>query len=283
MSGRLTYFRWGEDEDYRLAYLVHKYKAYKKTDETKKDKWNAVLNAVLAEPIFSKLKETEPNWQAIQRRFERMSGEMLKALGVSEEGANLSGLDVEASPLQTLIVNMAEEVYKLKMNKKKKKEEKKAVQKALLTHERTGLTAQGAVREKAGTTSLLSSPAATANSTPAPQKTTSALDAVDTSDSEDEGAAAVVHNKKEEEKKSPPDSSAKPKKKSALIDEFTAQIVNLLEESEDDEEDKELDRLAKRQKLQHEQDEHELRMEERRATLKMHQAILQLVDEVRKK
>lgn len=81
---------------------------------------------------------------ALKVQFDRNKTEVLEACGISEEGANLSGLPEEASEYIKLMILLAKEDHDLEHSKKVTKDKKKAVQKALLTHEIASLEEQGA-------------------------------------------------------------------------------------------------------------------------------------------
>jgi hypothetical protein len=74
----------------------------------------------------------------------------LRDLGISQEGANLSGLPEKATALQNLIVCMAEELHKKKT--KAKNEKKKAQQAALTAIEKSALKSQGKISQPINST-----------------------------------------------------------------------------------------------------------------------------------
>jgi len=139
-----------------LAQAVCKRKAYIKTQDVSfKDKYEKVISDLEASDVdFTGITLSFPS---LQNTFQRHSAFVLKLLGISSEGANLSGLDSTPSEYHTLIMNMAEEVDARATQVKEAKVAKAKKDKNLLTHERTGLLRQSNVRPSAshsdGTTS----------------------------------------------------------------------------------------------------------------------------------
>ena len=90
-----------------------------KTEETYNVKWEKILTKLKEKSNFSELSIKAP---ALRNTFERFKDAVC---GISEEGANLSGLKAEASAYVQLIVSMAEEehkrAYQEDCNDKKKK------------------------------------------------------------------------------------------------------------------------------------------------------------------
>ena len=62
---------------------------------------------------------------ALKNQFSRMQNDVLKAAGISMEGANLSGLSEEPSELVTLLCKMAKKVVDMKIVGKEKKKKQK--------------------------------------------------------------------------------------------------------------------------------------------------------------
>jgi hypothetical protein len=72
-----------------------------------------------------------------------MQKDVLKAAGISMEGANLSGLSEEPSELVTLLCNMAKEVHDKKIVGKEKKKKQKEKETAMNMTEKLALAQQG--------------------------------------------------------------------------------------------------------------------------------------------
>jgi hypothetical protein len=87
-----SYFSWTEAKKYEFACLVQKEYGHRKTDVSYKIKWETILTKLKAKPNFSELSIKAP---ALQNAFERFKEQVLKECGISEEGANLSGLPEE--------------------------------------------------------------------------------------------------------------------------------------------------------------------------------------------
>ena len=89
-----------------------------KTDVSYKVKWETILTELKAKENFSDL---STKYTALQTTFDRFQEAVLKECGISEEGANLSGLPADASEYVKLIVSMAEEGHKRSFVAKNKK------------------------------------------------------------------------------------------------------------------------------------------------------------------
>lgn len=135
-----TYFRWTDPLKEILADLVNKNQGHLKTDETMETKWKRIVEKLQTRSDFSGL---QISWQSLQNQFKRFLEATLKEYGVSEEGANLSGLPEEASNYVKLLVAMAEEKQNLDSMKKAELVKKKRKAQALLTHENVELHRQG--------------------------------------------------------------------------------------------------------------------------------------------
>ena len=115
-------------------------------------KWTEILNKCLQNSLFSDWISKPPKWDALETAFNRWTKAVLKQYGISEEGANLSGLENEPSEFVKLIISMAEdkEQEAKEREEKKKKEEQKAV--AIFTHESSQLNKQTKLNPTAVTT-----------------------------------------------------------------------------------------------------------------------------------
>ena len=82
---------------------------------------------------------------ALKNQFTRMQKDVLKAAGISMEGANLSGLSEEPSELVTLLCNMAKEVFDKKVVGKEKKKKQKEKETAMNITEKMVLLNKDAV------------------------------------------------------------------------------------------------------------------------------------------
>ena len=111
-----------------------------KTEETYNAKWEKILSKLKEKSNFSELSIKS---SALRNTYERFKDAVLKEHGISEEGANLSGLPEEPSAYVKLIVSMAEEEHKRAHQAERKDKKKKTFQKGLLTHEVLALTTQG--------------------------------------------------------------------------------------------------------------------------------------------
>mmetsp|Transcript_27123 Transcript_27123/g.37263 ORF Transcript_27123/g.37263 Transcript_27123/m.37263 type:complete len:284 (-) Transcript_27123:42-893(-) len=129
------YFNWTETSKLKFATVVQKYNGHKKTADTFKDKWSKIHSKIMSEVMFAGLSIKE---DALKNQFNRFKEAVLKDCGISEEGANLTGLPEEASTYTKLMVALAKENYDQKHAKKSQNLKKKKA-----THELTSLNAQG--------------------------------------------------------------------------------------------------------------------------------------------
>ena len=84
----------------------------------------------------------------MQTSFQRFLKDVLKDAGISEEGANLSGLD-DPTEYQKIMIDMAKEIHGLKETKRQKKEKDDKKRKEILTHENDYLLQQRKVSDPA--------------------------------------------------------------------------------------------------------------------------------------
>lgn len=138
----MNYFRWTDPLKEVLADLVNKNQGHLKTDETMETKWKRINEKLLSRSDFAGL---QISWQSLQNQYKRFLEATLKEHGISEEGANLSGLPEEASNYAKLLVAMAEEKQKYDSMKKAELLKKKRKAQALLTHESIELHRQGQI------------------------------------------------------------------------------------------------------------------------------------------
>ena len=144
-SGKKNYTRWTDTMKFKLANLALKYGGYKRTGDAMEKKWQLIAELLSTDEEFTK-SDVKSDGKSLYAQFKRLQEAVLKELGISEEGANLSGLAAEPSPYQLLIINMAEEVSTNKGAKDIAKEKKAKLQSNLLTHENNGLSNQIAIK-----------------------------------------------------------------------------------------------------------------------------------------
>ena len=136
-----SYLRWTNDMKHILAKKVCEHRAYipsfGKNALTLVEKWQRVKADLIVFKEFYGF--IDKGWESLQAQFNRFKDEVLKEAGISEEGANLSGLNEEPSEYQLLMINMAEEYQIKKQESKEKKEKKEKLQKVLLENEKSFL------------------------------------------------------------------------------------------------------------------------------------------------
>ena len=146
-GGFIRKFYWTEDLLFILAKEVHYARAYKHTKNTAmKGKWEMVLTRLKTNyPIKDgpgtddfALLDIVP--VALQNHFKRNMKEIMKKHGISEEGANLSGLPELPSEYESLMITMAKDEFKEKSKRKRESAKKEATKKLMDSINREGLT-----------------------------------------------------------------------------------------------------------------------------------------------
>jgi hypothetical protein len=129
--------RWTPEMKFKLAFYASKHKAYIKSTESMADKWKKVLESLTKDSEFDNenFKSSPPATDTLSITFKRHKDEVLKELGISEEGANLSGYEGEPSSFQLLMINMEEEIQKNAFKIKAATLKEKTKQDAIFTHE----------------------------------------------------------------------------------------------------------------------------------------------------
>jgi hypothetical protein len=127
-----SYFTWTEAKMHEFMCLVQKENGHMKTNVSFKDKWDKILSLLKAKPGFT---EISIQSTALKNTYLRFKETVLKECGISEEGANLSGLPEEASEYVKLVVCMAKQEFTRAQTSKSDARKKKKFMKGLLTHE----------------------------------------------------------------------------------------------------------------------------------------------------
>ena len=108
-KSKAVYISWSDEKKLFVANQASKLEAFMPTKKTMESKWTEVLNKCLQDPLFEEWRAQPPRAAALETAFARWMKEVLKKFGISEEGANLSGLNEEPSEFDGLILAMAEE------------------------------------------------------------------------------------------------------------------------------------------------------------------------------
>jgi hypothetical protein len=107
-------------------------------------KWEAILEKMKERYLDFSIQK----YDALQKQFKRFHEDALREIGITMEGANLSGLPTMPSQYHTLAIKLAEDIQRendYKAQKASKAAKKKAVSKSLLTHEESVLCRQAIV------------------------------------------------------------------------------------------------------------------------------------------
>jgi hypothetical protein len=138
-----VYIVWSDEKKNLVANLASKYEAYKKTPgKTFEKKWQDVLSDCQKSKFCIEWITNPPKWDALETAFNRWMAETLKKYGISEEGANLSGLEEEADQFTKLMMSMAEDKAECEEAKKKEKEKEEKKRAAIFTHENAQINQQ---------------------------------------------------------------------------------------------------------------------------------------------
>lgn len=247
-----SYFNWTDANKYEFAVLVHKESGHMKTDETFNAKWERILAKLKEKPNFADL---NIKFNALRNTYERFKDAVLKECGISEEGANLSGLPAEPSAYVKLIVSMAEEEHKRARKAELKEKKKKAFQKGLLTHEVLALTTQGK------TFINLDEPLTKSGDGDASEK-----DESSSSSSSSTSSITAPEDSSKTTAEDPKKRPSQPKVGKTIIDKFTDALAAI---AKDDVSTLEFENQTKAMELRHKEQEFQDRQEEKRRRLEL--------------
>ena len=149
VTSKKSNIRWDDALKLKLALATSKFRGYKQDDKKIKHplrmeiKWERIRDHLLNDStIDESFKSNPPSAKSLQTTFHRFLKEVLKAAGISEEGANLSGLEESPTEYQQLMIDIASEIDSVKETKKSEKEKEESKKKAILTHENDHLLKQ---------------------------------------------------------------------------------------------------------------------------------------------
>ena len=145
-STESNYIVWTNEKKLLVANCASKFEAYKKTSKTFEKKWQEVLVDCQKSEICVDWILNPPKWEALETAFNRWMKEVLKDAGISEEGANLSGLTDEPDAFISIMLSMAEDKAQSLEEKKKEKEKEERKREAIFTHENQQLANQSKLK-----------------------------------------------------------------------------------------------------------------------------------------
>lgn len=248
LASAREYFDWTDSAQYKLANAASKFEGYKKTGMSMKVKWELILAHLKKDKEFASLNIQA---QALQNKFNALQNRLLTRAGVTTDAVNLSGKEDAPADFDKLMLDMAEEAAQLAKQCSTKKASKMKIQKALLTHEAAGMRTQGNFTERPNDTSIF-----------APQEDDGFSPSTGTvtytnsgSNSDSSGSGGSGSSKSNSEKRLAPQN---------FFDKISESIRKI---EEVDPEDAQLEREEKRQRLRQQDEEHELRMLERKQQL----------------
>jgi hypothetical protein len=224
-----------------------------KTEETYNVKWEKILTKLKEKSNFSELSIKAP---ALRNTFKDA---VLKECGISEEGANLSGLKAEASAyVQLIIVSMAEEEHKRAYQAERKDKKKMTIQKGLLTHEVLALTTQG--KPFINLDDPITKSDVSEKDSSSPSSTTSSITVP-----ADNSSQTTVDKKKK---------PSQSKMGKTIVDKFTEAMTSI---AQDDESTLQLEnQQAKEMELRYKEQEFQDRQEEKRRRLELEERSMAL-------
>ena len=144
------YFKWTVEAEEILAREVNKLKVHLKKNGTglkKDDQWKLVMSRLKESKktdVFIEF-DNETGFKSLRSKFAGMIEEIKKRFGVTDQKTNLSAREKPPNQLESLLIEMAEEMSKQDQPAKKKKDVKKAKQSLFNSLEGDTLGAQGRV------------------------------------------------------------------------------------------------------------------------------------------
>jgi hypothetical protein len=143
----------------KLVQQVYMMKAYKRTGDTMKEKYEGIQKVLEADRDFAPIAGTGKGWEAFRSQFSTILSTFEAKYSLSAEGANLSGLDAEAwnqfTGTERVLADIYEELESMDEKARERTEKQKKINSACLTHE-------GAILAR--NTRMLSSSSSSSNS-----------------------------------------------------------------------------------------------------------------------
>lgn len=97
-------FPWTESREFTLVNYVFKEKGHLRTDVNLNDKFNTISRKIISDLVFPS--ENLPDGAALNKKWERLAAAVDAKFAISEEGANLSHLEEEATQTEKLVISM---------------------------------------------------------------------------------------------------------------------------------------------------------------------------------
>lgn len=133
-------FPWTDARELTLVNYVFKESGHLRTDINLADKFTAISRKIVSDRAFAT--ENLLDGAALKKKWDRLAAAVETKYALSEEGANLSHLEDDATPTDKLIIEMLLERF----NQAKAKDEQKAKDmernEKMLTHEKNMLARQ---------------------------------------------------------------------------------------------------------------------------------------------
>ena len=111
-SGSRVNFMWTDFAMKLLINAAYKQEAYKKTAINMDKKWELVRAELTLHPTFRTW--TDMSAKNLRQKFNRFKDDTSKKYALDQEGANLSGLDAEASDCDHLMIGILQELAEIK-------------------------------------------------------------------------------------------------------------------------------------------------------------------------
>jgi hypothetical protein len=143
--------KWTPIQEEKLVAVVMAEKAYIKTEVTVQKKFEMVAAKLLLDrDFFLDAAFAGKEWQAFQKKFNKLKDNFKARYAFDEEGANLSGLDgntrASMSSMDSMLFAMLSEVEAASEQRKLLTEKEKERNKSCLRHEAVGLAAKSVVQ-----------------------------------------------------------------------------------------------------------------------------------------
>ena len=135
-----AHFPWTEAREFTLVNYIYKEKGHLRTETNMVDKFNSISLKLRIDSAF--IGREFLDGTALKKKWDRISPCVDLKYAISAEGANLSSLEEEPSPLEKLVLDLLKERYETSKAKDEQKAKDKIRNEKMLTHEKSMLQRQ---------------------------------------------------------------------------------------------------------------------------------------------
>jgi hypothetical protein len=132
--------RWTDIMKDKLVQQVYYVKAYKRTNQTKEQKFTQIQNCLEADRDFEVLAGTGKCWETFKSQWDAIFKKFKAKYAIDAEGSNLSILNPDVYEQYTgrerILHDIALEIEQLDESKREKSEKEKKIRSSCLTHEK---------------------------------------------------------------------------------------------------------------------------------------------------